>query len=72
MTRLETTPHAALATDAPPVDRLVHLVLKLDWPLALCGALVRDRLGVSAPGRDRCPDCLRISAARRLGRPGWA
>lgn len=56
---------------APPDEAPVHLVLKADWPRALCGAEVRERFGVSAPGRDRCPACLRIAGERGLGRPGW-
>lgn len=52
-------------------ERVAHLVLKPDWPIALCGANVSDLLGTKAPAMDRCPDCLRIAADRRLGRPGW-
>lgn len=52
-------------------DRVAHLVMKADWPIALCGANVSDHLGVSAPAMDRCVDCLRIAATRGLGRPGW-
>jgi hypothetical protein len=52
-------------------ERVAHLVLKPDWPIALCGANVREHLGTGAPAMDRCPDCLRIAAARGLGRPGW-
>ena len=57
-----------------PVDDLppAHLVLKTEWPIALCGANVRDLLGTAAPGRDRCPACLKIAHERGLGRPGWA
>jgi hypothetical protein len=71
MTRPETALYESLATEAPPEERLVHLVLKPDWPRALCGAYVGDRLGTTAPGCDRCYECLRIAAARGLGRPGW-
>lgn len=56
---------------APPDDRLAHLVLKSDWPIALCKARVSERFGAAAAGRDRCPDCLRIARFRKLGRPGW-
>jgi hypothetical protein len=52
-------------------ERVAHLVLKTDWPIALCGANVSDHLGTSAPAMDRCVDCLRIAASRGLGRPGW-
>ncbi len=52
-------------------DRVAHLVLKQDWPIALCGANVSEHLGTRAPAMDRCPDCLRIAATRGLGRPGW-
>ncbi len=52
-------------------DRVAHLVLKADWPIALCGANVSDHLGTSAPAMDRCVDCLRIASSRGLGRPGW-
>ena len=52
-------------------EPVAHLVLKSDWPIALCGANVSDHLGTSAPAMDRCVDCLRIAASRGLGRPGW-
>lgn len=51
--------------------RLAHLVLKTEWPIALCGANVSEHLGTRAPALDRCTDCLRIAAQRSLGRPGW-
>jgi hypothetical protein len=50
---------------------VAHLVLKPDWPIALCGANVSEHLGTSAPAMDRCTDCLKIAVARGLGRPGW-
>jgi hypothetical protein len=53
-------------------ERLAHLVLRDDWPIALCGATVTERLGAAVPGRDRCYDCLKIAQAKQLGRPGWA
>ena len=54
------------------MDELVaHLVLKSDWPIALCGANVSEFLGTGAPARDRCVACLKIVAARGLGWPGW-
>ena len=52
-------------------EHVAHLVLKPDWPIALCGANVTEHLGTKAPALDRCSDCLRIAAARGLGRPGW-
>lgn len=52
-------------------ERLAHLVLKNDWPIALCGANVSEHLGTAAPAMDRCTDCLRIASSRGLGRPGW-
>jgi hypothetical protein len=52
-------------------ERVAHLVLKADWPIALCGANVSEHLGTAAPAMDRCVDCLRIAASRGLGRPGW-
>jgi hypothetical protein len=52
-------------------EQIAHLVLKPDWPIALCGANVSEHLGTRAPALDRCADCLRIAAARGLGRPGW-
>ena len=52
-------------------ERVAHLVMKADWPIALCGANVSEHLGASAPAMDRCTDCLRIAASRGLGRPGW-
>ena len=50
---------------------VAHLVLKQDWPIALCGAMVKDHFGIHAPAMDRCTDCLKIAATRGLGRPGW-
>lgn len=57
--------------DTSKHDRVAHLVLKSDWPIALCGANVSDHLGTAAPAMDRCVDCLRIARERGLGRPGW-
>jgi len=53
-------------------ERVAHLVLKQDWPIALCGANVSELLGTGAPALDRCPACLKIAATRGLGRPGWS
>jgi hypothetical protein len=55
-------------TDEPP---LLHLVLKSEWPQALCGVTVGQRHTNKAAGCDRCPECLRLAAARGLGRPVW-
>jgi len=55
----------------PDDPRLAHLVLKPDWPVALCGATVEDRLGAAAPGLDRCTTCLKLAAECGLGTPGW-
>lgn len=52
-------------------DRVAHLVMKAEWPIALCGANVSEHLGTKAPAMDRCTDCLRIASTRGLGRPGW-
>ena len=52
-------------------EHVAHLVLKPEWPIALCGANVSEHLGTRAPALDRCTDCLRIAATRGLGRPGW-
>ncbi len=57
--------------ETPEDARPAHLVLRADWPIALCGARVTDHLGNSAPARDRCAECLRIAGERGLGRPGW-
>jgi hypothetical protein len=60
------------ATDrTDSTDRVAHLVMKADWPIALCGANVSEHLGIKAPAMDRCTDCLRIASTRGLGRPGW-
>jgi hypothetical protein len=60
------------ALSGPGSDTPVaHLVLKLEWPIALCGANVTEHLGTRAPAMDRCVDCLKIASARSLGRPGW-
>jgi hypothetical protein len=58
-------------SDTGKDEALAHLVLKSDWPIALCGANVSEHLGTKAPARDRCTDCLRIASSRGLGRPGW-
>jgi hypothetical protein len=57
----------------PPrsAEPVAHLVLKSEWPIAVCGATVTERFGAGAPAMDRCPDCLRIARERGLGRPGW-
>jgi hypothetical protein len=60
------------AADEPGTqDRVAHRVLKSDWPIALCGANVREHLGTTAPAMGRCVDCLRIASSRGLRRPGW-
>jgi hypothetical protein len=59
------------ATTTAERGRLAHLVLKPDWPRALCGFIVTAHLGTAAPAMDRCLDCLKVAAERRLGRPGW-
>ena len=69
--QLALAPRAGSLAEEPPDERLAHLVLKANWPIALCGAVVNERFGAAAPGRDRCPRCLRIGAERGLGRPGW-
>ena len=75
MTRTPPTEVATLTEEARAEDgttgRVAHLVLKQDWPVALCGAHVSEHLGTGAPAMDRCVDCLRIAAGRGLGRPGW-
>lgn len=56
-------------TTEPP---LLHLVLKSDWPMALCGATVKgERWTSRGAGCDRCARCLEIARDRNLGRPGW-
>jgi len=66
--------------DQRPVTRLdrtsdppaLHLVLKDQWPIALCGATVSERFTDRSAGMDRCPACLKAAAQLRLrGRPGW-
>ena len=60
-----------LGLEALDDERPTHLVLRPEWPIALCGARVTDHLGNRAPGRDRCPACLKVAGERGLGRPGW-
>jgi hypothetical protein len=60
------------SSDTDRAGRVAHLVLKQDWPIALCGANVTELLGTGAPALDRCPACLKIAATRGLGRPGWS
>ncbi len=68
------------AVDTRPVTRLdrtvdppvLHMVLKSDWPIALCGANVSERFTGRSSGLDRCPTCLKVASERGLGRPGWA
>ena len=62
---------AELAPRATNDERFAHLVLKADWPIALCGARVTEHLGARAPARDRCPACLKYCSENKLGRPGW-
>ena len=71
---MSTAPDPATAPAKPTADdeRVAHLVLRDDWPVALCGATVSTHLGESAAGRDRCPGCLNIAWMRGLGRPAWA
>ena len=71
MTETVLDPDSAPARTEPGDFPHAHLVLKDEWPIALCGATVREHLGTGAPGRDRCPACLRIAGERGLGRPGW-
>lgn len=61
----------APAESATDDARPAHLVLRNQWPIALCGEIVRDHLGTAAPGRDRCAQCLKIAVDLGLGRPGW-
>jgi len=52
-----------------PDDRVLHLVVKKDHPVALCGYITTDgEWGVrkDTAGWDRCPTCLQI--ARDQGR----
>ena len=58
-------------SDSGAKERVAHLVLNPEWPIALCGANVSERFGMQAPAMDRCVDCLKIAASRGLGRPGW-
>ena len=58
-------------SDAGAKERVAHLVLNPEWPIALCGANVSERFGMQAPAMDRCVDCLKIAVSRGLGRPGW-
>lgn len=53
-------------------DRDAHLVMKGEWPKALCGEIVSDLFNRSAAGRDRCIDCLRIAKQRGLSLTGWS
>lgn len=75
---MDETKHTGVTTlleeataDSRSSEHVAHLVLKPDWPIALCGANVSEHLGTRAPAMDRCVECLRIAAARGLGRPGW-
>jgi hypothetical protein len=72
LTLVEPVAEARRGGDAGDDERLAHLVLKSEWPRALCGFTVTERFGLSAPAMDRCAACLRIAAARKLGRPAWA
>ena len=75
MPEFKQTSVATMLDEAPSLpgtgEAVAHLVLKLEWPIALCGANVTDHLGTKAPALDRCTDCLKIAATRGLGRPGW-
>lgn len=49
----------------------LHLVLRSEWPIALCGENVSERFTERGAGMDRCAHCLTVAAQRGLGRPGW-
>lgn len=67
----ETLPKRPAPPRADEDDRLRHLVLKSDWPIALCGARVTQVMaGARAPGADRCWTCLKIANTRGLGNAG--
>ena len=71
MTTVDTGTLEKLTPVGTDDERLAHLVLKADWPRALCGAVVGERFGTGAPAMDRCPECMRHARDRNLGRPGW-
>ena len=52
-------------------ERLAHLVMKGDWPVALCGEVVEDLFNRTAPAMDRCARCLAIARERGLRLTGW-
>jgi hypothetical protein len=47
------------------------MVLKDEWPIALCGHHVKERFTGRSAGMDRCTRCLEVARQRQLGRPDW-
>jgi len=51
-------------------SRDLHIVAKSEYPVALCGYVVRDEFNpnrADTAGRDRCAECLRLFAKLRGG-----
>jgi hypothetical protein len=53
----------AAAGDPP----LLHIVARIEWPIALCGAMVSEPFNPhrTSVGHDRCADCLIALRNRR-------
>jgi len=46
-----------------PDDKVLHLVVKSQYPVALCGYVTRERWDPNreSAGWDRCPECLKLA-----------
>lgn len=67
----ETEQLAARGEAASRDPRILHIVARSEWPIALCGALVSEDFNphrTDTAGRDRCTECLMALGKRRSGR----
>lgn len=71
-TELEAPPVPAPVKPSDGDERVTHLVMKGQWPTALCGATVSDLFNKAAPAMDRCHTCLKIASDRGLKLTGWS
>jgi hypothetical protein len=68
----EQTERLAARVEAAARDpRILHVVARSEWPIALCGALVSEDFNphrTDTAGRDRCTECLMVLGKRRSAR----
>ena len=68
-TSTATDPAIALE-DEPRTGEPLHVVRRGSWPMALCGAIVRDEFNptrTDTAGRERCAKCLSLARGRMIG-----